>query len=103
MSDAEAHVEVSVPWRDPATGEKVRLPALPATPIYATAIDHPSAWKVGDFKSPADLSAGAFLRGGESISNFQWLTLTSSPGCQRTPSYANKLPPIGLLARSCAD
>jgi hypothetical protein len=26
----------------------------PATPVYRTPIDHPSAWKVADFKSPPD-------------------------------------------------
>src|SRR5262249_30792889 len=25
-----------------------------ATPVYASRIDHPGAWKVADFKSPAD-------------------------------------------------
>ena len=25
-----------------------------ATPVYEAPIDHPSAWKVADFKTPAD-------------------------------------------------
>ena len=26
----------------------------PLTPVYAAPIDHPGAWKVADFKTPAD-------------------------------------------------
>jgi hypothetical protein len=26
----------------------------PLTPVYGAPIDHPSAWKVADFKTPAD-------------------------------------------------
>src|SRR5580700_5667179 len=26
----------------------------PVTPVYAAPIDHPTAWKVADFRSPAD-------------------------------------------------
>jgi len=26
----------------------------PLTPVYGTPIDHPGAWKVADFKTPAD-------------------------------------------------
>jgi hypothetical protein len=34
--------------------ERPAASAVPLTPIHATPIDHPSAWKVADFKSPAD-------------------------------------------------
>ena len=29
---------------------------MPATPVFATPIRHPSAWTVADFRSPADYS-----------------------------------------------
>jgi hypothetical protein len=28
--------------------------AVPATPMYRVTIDHPAAWTVADFKTPAD-------------------------------------------------
>ena len=33
---------------------KTRDDDAPLTPVYAAPIDHPGAWKVADFKTPAD-------------------------------------------------
>lgn len=30
----------------------------PLAPLYGTPIDHPGAWKVADFKTPADYTIG---------------------------------------------
>src|SRR5580698_8850245 len=56
---------VPVPTRQQSNKERKTMAAvvqsirpaetdLPATPVHRTSIDHPSAWKVADFGSPAD-------------------------------------------------